>query len=403
MTLEKRCVVLGVTGGIAAYKAAEIVSRLKKLGADVRVIMTKNACEFITPLTLETLSVNPVVCDTFERARTWEVEHIALAARADLFLIAPATANIMAKMAAGLADDMLSTTVLATHAPILLAPAMNTAMWENPVTQENREKLARRGVRFVGPAEGHLACGTTGKGHIASVEDIVSQACALLCPVRDLQGRRVLVTAGPTREPLDPVRYLTNRSSGKMGYALAEAAAARGAEVTLLTGPVSLDVPAGVTALRFETTQDLFVLALAHAPEQDVVIQAAAPADYRAQAVALHKIKKADGEPLTLSLVENPDVAKALGGRKRPGQIFVGFAAETDDVLAHARQKLERKRLDLIVANDVTRPGAGFDVDTNIVTLVSHEDIRELPILSKREVADRILDRVLELGGVKPD
>lgn len=403
MTLEKRCVVLGVTGGIAAYKAAEIVSRLKKLGADVRVIMTKNACEFITPLTLETLSVNPVVCDTFERARTWEVEHIALAARADLFLIAPATANIMAKMAAGLADDMLSTTVLATHAPILLAPAMNTAMWENPVTQENREKLARRGVRFVGPAEGHLACGTTGKGHIASVEDIVSQACALLCPVRDLQGRRVLVTAGPTREPLDPVRYLTNRSSGKMGYALAEAAAARGAEVTLLTGPVSLDVPAGVTALRFETTQDLFVLALEHAPEQDVVIQAAAPADYRAQTVALHKIKKADGEPLTLSLVENPDVAKALGGRKRPGQIFVGFAAETDDVLAHARQKLERKRLDLIVANDVTRPGAGFDVDTNIVTLVSHEDIRELPILSKREVADRILDRVLELGGAKPD
>ncbi len=403
MTLEKRCVVLGVTGGIAAYKAAEIVSRLKKLGADVRVIMTKNACEFITPLTLETLSVNPVVCDTFERARTWEVEHIALAARADLFLIAPATANIMAKMAAGLADDMLSTTVLATHAPILLAPAMNTAMWENPVTQENREKLARRGVRFVGPAEGHLACGTTGKGHIASVEDIVSQACALLCPVRDLQGRRVLVTAGPTREPLDPVRYLTNRSSGKMGYALAEAAAARGAEVTLLTGPVSLDVPAGVTALRFETTQDLFALALAHAPEQDVVIQAAAPADYRAQTVALHKIKKADGEPLTLSLVENPDVAKALGGRKRPGQIFVGFAAETDDVLAHARQKLERKRLDLIVANDVTRPGAGFDVDTNIVTLVSHEDIRELPILSKREVADRILDRVLELGGAKPD
>ena len=403
MTLEKRCVVLGVTGGIAAYKAAEIVSRLKKLGADVRVIMTKNACEFITPLTLETLSVNPVVCDTFERARTWEVEHIALAARADLFLIAPATANIMAKMAAGLADDMLSTTVLATHAPILLAPAMNTAMWENPVTQENREKLARRGVRFVGPAEGHLACGTTGKGHIASVEDIVSQACALLCPVRDLQGRRVLVTAGPTREPLDPVRYLTNRSSGKMGYALAEAAAARGAEVTLLTGPVSLDVPAGVTALRFETTQDLFALALEHAPEQDVVIQAAAPADYRAQTVALHKIKKADGEPLTLSLVENPDVAKALGGRKRPGQIFVGFAAETDDVLAHARQKLERKRLDLIVANDVTRPGAGFDVDTNIVTLVSHEDIRELPILSKREVADRILDRVLELGGAKPD
>ncbi len=403
MTLEGRCVVLGVTGGIAAYKAAEIVSRLEKLGADVRVIMTKNACEFITPLTLETLSANPVVCDTFERARTWEVEHIALAARADLFLIAPATANLMAKMATGLADDMLSTTVLATRAPVLLAPAMNTAMWEHPATQENRERLARRGVRFVGPAEGHLACGTTGKGHIASVEDIVAQACALLCPVCDLQGRRVLVTAGPTREPLDPVRYLTNRSSGKMGYALAEAAAARGAEVTLLTGPVSLDVPAGVTALRFETTQDLFALALAHAPEQDVVIQAAAPADYRAQTVALHKIKKADGEPLTLSLVENPDVAKALGGHKRPGQIFVGFAAETDDVLAHARQKLERKRLDLIVANDVTRPGAGFDVDTNIVTLVSHEDIRELPILSKREVADRILDRVLELGGAKPD
>ena len=403
MTLEGRCVVLGVTGGIAAYKAAEIVSRLKKLGADVRVIMTKNACEFITPLTLETLSANPVVCDTFERARTWEVEHIALAARADLFLIAPATANLMAKMATGLADDMLSTTVLATRAPVLLAPAMNTAMWEHPATQENRERLARRGVRFVGPAEGHLACGTTGKGHIASVEDIVAQACALLCPVCDLQGRRVLVTAGPTREPLDPVRYLTNRSSGKMGYALAEAAAARGAEVTLLTGPVSLDVPHGVHALRFETTQDLLALALEHGPAQDIVIQAAAPADYRAQEVAPHKIKKADGEPLTLSLVENPDVARALGERKRSGQLFVGFAAETNDVLAHARQKLERKRLDLIVANEVTRPGAGFDVDTNIVTLISREDMRELPILSKREVADRILDRVLELGAPASD
>lgn len=398
MTLEKRCVVLGVTGGIAAYKAAEITSRLKKLGADVRIIMTKHACEFITPLTLETLSANPVVCDTFERARTWEVEHIALAQRADLFLIAPATANIMAKMAAGLADDMLSTTVLATRAPVLLAPAMNTAMWENAVTQENRRTLERRGAHFVGPDEGRLACGAMGKGHIASVDSIVEAACELFCPRRDFEGRRVLVTAGPTREPLDPVRYLTNRSSGKMGYAIAEAAALRGARVTLLTGPVHLTPPAGVNVLHFETTEELLSLAKIHAPAQDVVIQSAAPADYRAEEIAPQKIKKADGEGLTLRLVENPDVAKALGEAKRPGQCFVGFAAETNDVEENAQKKLEKKHLDLIVANDVTKPGAGFDVDTNIVTLITPDDVRPLPLLSKREVADRILDRVLELS-----
>lgn len=398
MTLDKRCVVLGVTGGIAAYKAAEITGRLRKLGADVRVVMTQHACAFITPLTMETLSANPVSCDLFDRPKTWEVEHIALATRADLFLIAPASANILAKMAAGIADDMLSTTVLATRAPVLLAPAMNTGMWENVATQENVRTLARRSVHFVGPEEGRLACGATGKGHIASVEAIVQAACALLVPRRDLEGKRVLVTAGPTREPLDPVRYLTNRSSGKMGYAIARAAAARGAQVTLLTGPVGLTPPEGVDVFHFETTLDLLELAREHAPSQDIVIQAAAPADYRAQEVARQKIKKAGGEALTLSLVENPDVARALGEHKRPGQRFVGFAAETNDVLEHAKQKLERKRLDLIVANDVTAPGAGFDVDTNVVTLVTQEDVRALPLLTKREVADRILSRVLELG-----
>lgn len=394
----KKCVVLGVTGGIAAYKACELLRLLQKQGADVYVVMTKNAGRFVAPLTFETLSGHPVACDTFERPATWEVEHVALAKRADLFLIAPATANILAKMACGIADDMLSTTVLATRAPVLVAPAMNTGMWENPATQHNLSVLVSRGVRVVAPASGHLACGDSGAGKLEDVAVIAQAAMDILSgQERDMEGLRVMVTAGPSREALDPVRYISNRSSGKMGYAIARAAQRRGAQVTLLSGPVALSCPQGVELVPFTTTGELLERASALAAQQDVLIQAAAPADYRAREIAPQKIKKQSGAPLTLELEENPDVAAALGAAKRPGQVFVGFAAETNDVLSHARGKLERKRLDMIVANDVTRPGAGFDVDTNIVTLLTQDGCQELPVMSKDAVADRILDRVLAL------
>lgn len=394
---EKPCVVLGVCGGIAAYKACELLRTLQKGGADVYVVMTKHACRFVTPLTFETLSGHPVAVNLFERPATWEVEHIALAKRADLFLIAPATANIIGKMACGIADDMLSTTVMATRAPVMIAPAMNTGMWENPATQQNMATLRARGVHVVPPVSGHLACGDSGAGKLADVETIAQRALAVLTKKRDMEDLRVLITAGPTREALDPVRYLSNRSSGKMGYALARAAAQRGAQVTLLSGPVALSRPEGVRLIPFTTTGELLERACVLAGEQDVIIQAAAPADYRPQEVSAHKIKKHAGEPLVLTLVENPDVAAELGRSKRAGQIFAGFAAETEDVLAHAREKLARKNLDLIVANDVTAPGAGFDVDTNLVTLITHTQTVSLPLLSKDEVAHRILDQVLAL------
>ncbi len=394
---NKPCIVLGVTGGIAVYKACEVLRLLQKQGIDVYVVMTKNACQFVAPLTFETLSGHPVAVDTFKRPATWEVEHIALAKRADLFLIVPATANIIGKMANGIADDMLSTTVMATRAPVMIAPAMNTGMWENPATQENLKTLVSRGVHVVSPATGYLACGDSGAGKLEDVAIIAERAISVLQKKKDLEGLRVMVTAGPTREALDPVRYISNRSSGKMGYAIAAAAAARGADVTLLTGPVTLGAPAGVRVLPFTTTKDLLALALEHAPEQDVIIQAAAPADYCAKEIAPQKIKKQGGEGLVLELVENPDVAATIGRAKREGQTFVGFAAETNDVLAHAQGKLEKKNLDMIVANDVTAPGAGFDVDTNIVTFITRKETLSLPMLKKSEVADRILDQVVSL------
>lgn len=394
---KKPCVVLGVTGGIAAYKACEILRLLQKRGADVYVVMTKNACQFVSPLTFETLSGHPVATDTFDRPATWEVEHIALAKRADLFLIAPATANIIGKMACGIADDMLSTTVMATKAPVMIAPAMNTGMWENPATQHNIATLAARGVQIVAPASGHLACGDSGAGKLEDVAVIVQRALDVLCGVRDMEGLRVLVTAGPTREALDPVRYISNRSSGKMGYAIARAAQRRGAQVTLLTGPVSIEPPQGVRVVSFGTTCELLEQALALAGEQDILIQSAAPADYRAKEIAPQKIKKQGGAGMTVELVENPDVAATLGRAKRADQTFVGFAAETNDVLEHARGKLERKNLDMIVANDVTASGAGFDVDTNIVTLITRNGEEALPLMAKADVADRILSAVLKL------
>lgn len=395
--MKKPCVVLGVTGGIAVYKACELLRLLQKRGIDVFVVMTQNACRFVAPLTFETLSGHPVAVDTFDRPQTWEVEHIALAKRADLFLIAPATANIMGKMACGIADDMLSTTVMATRAPVLVAPAMNTGMWENAAVQQNVKTLRARGVEIVAPVSGHLACGDSGAGKLEDVAVIAERACKLLFAKKDMEGLRVMVTAGPSREALDPVRYISNRSSGKMGYAIAQAAQKHGAEVTLLSGPVAIEVPQGVKLVPFTTTQELLDRASELAQEQDLLIQAAAPADYRAKEVAPQKIKKQGGEPMTFTLVENPDVAATLGKAKRSGQVFVGFAAETNDVLAHARDKLARKNLDMIVANDVTRPGAGFDVDTNIVTLITKDGQEALPMMSKAEVAQRILDHALAL------
>lgn len=395
--MKKPCVVLGVTGGIAVYKACELLRLLQKRGIDVFVVMTQNACRFVAPLTFETLSGHPVAVDTFDRPQTWEVEHIALAKRADLFLLAPATANIMGKMACGIADDMLSTTVMATRAPVLVAPAMNTGMWENAAVQQNVKTLRARGVEIVAPVSGHLACGDSGAGKLEDVAVIAERACELLFAKKDMEGLRVMVTAGPSREALDPVRYISNRSSGKMGYAIAQAAQKRGAEVTLLSGPVVIEAPQGVKLVPFTTTQELLDRASELAQEQDLLIQAAAPADYRAKEVAPQKIKKQGGEPMTFTLVENPDVAATLGKAKRSGQVFVGFAAETNDVLAHARDKLARKNLDMIVANDVTRPGAGFDVDTNIVTLITKDGQEALPMMSKAEVAQRILDHALAL------
>ena len=399
MNWTGRKIVLGVTGGIAAYKSAEIVSRLRHLGADVHVIMTKNATEFVAPLTFQTLSANPVVTDTFAVPETWNVGHIALAQLAEVFVIAPATANILAKMACGIADDMLSTTVLATKAPVLLAPAMNTGMWSAEATRRNVQVLRERGVHFIGPGTGALACGDSGAGRMSEPEEIVRAAEELLFPRKDLAGLKVLITAGATRERLDPVRFLTNDSSGRMGFALAEAARDRGAEVTVVTGSVSVPFPAGVRRVDVESTRDLLEAMLREAPAHQIVIQAAAPADYRFAETSPVKMKKKDGEELTLRLVENPDVAKAVGERKQPGQTIVGFAAETDHLLENARAKLAKKHLDMIVANDVTLPGAGFDTDTNIAALITGNEIRECPLQSKRALADGILDRVLEIRG----
>lgn len=390
-------IVMGVTGGIAAYKACEVVSRLKKLGHEVDVIMTENATRLVAPLTFETLSKRPVCVDTFTRTESWDVKHISLAQKAELFLVAPATANLMAKLACGIADDMLTTTLLATKAPILLAPAMNTGMWTAEATQANLRTLQARGVHFVGPESGFLACGDIGAGRMSEPAQIVEAAEKLLHPRRDLEGLRVLVTAGPTMERIDPVRYLTNDSSGKMGYAIAAAAQARGASVTLVSGPVHLTAPAGVSVVPVMSTQNLYDAMMTHCASQDVIIQAAAPADYRPAVMAPEKLKKQDGQPFVLTLVENPDVAKAVGEQKKPGQILVGFAAETEHLLENAQKKLDKKHLDMIVANDVTQAGAGFGVDTNIVTLISHQGMKSLPLLSKTEVADRILDQVAVL------
>ena len=397
MDLTGREIVLGVTGGIAAYKSAELVSRLRHLGAKVHVIMTRNATEFVSPLTFQTLSANQVVTDTFHAPEYWNVEHVALAKLAEIFIIAPATANIIAKMAAGIADDMLSTTVLATKAPVLLAPAMNTGMWTAAATQANLKVLKERGILTIGPESGMLACGDEGTGRMSEPADIIDKVCDVLNQKKDLAGLKILVTAGATRERLDPVRFMTNDSSGKMGFALAEAARDRGAEVTIIHGSVTAQIPQNVKRVRIESAQDLYEVMMKEAPEQDIIIQAAAVCDYRFEKQMNRKVKKADGEPLVLTLTENPDVAKAVGEIKKPGQTLVGFAAETDHVHKNAVSKLKKKNLDMIVANDVTAPGAGFNTDTNIATLITKDGEEEQPLQTKRQLADVILDRVMAL------
>ena len=396
MMLTGKRIVVGVTGGIAAYKACDLVSRLKKRGAQVRVVLTEHACQFVQPLTFETLSGNPAYTDSFDRK--YEIGHVALAKWADLLLIAPATANCMAKMACGVADDLLSTTCLAVRCPVLVAPAMNSAMWRNPATQANLALLRSRGVRFVGPEAGHLACGDDDVGRMSEPEQIVEAVDAILNPLRDLEGLNVLVTAGPTVERIDPVRYITNRSTGKMGYALAEAARDRGANVTLISGPTSLTAPEGVELVQIKSSAQLCAAVLERGERADVVVQAAAPADFRPKNVAERKIKKT-GESMTLELEATTDIAAELGRRKQPGQILVAFAAETNDVMDNARGKLIKKNADLIVANDVSRSDAGFGVDTNVITLITAEDVRALEKMSKRAAADAILSRVRELRG----
>ncbi len=395
-------IALGVSGGVAAYKAAELVRRLQQEKLDVQVVMTRSAQEFVAPLTFAALTGQRVITEMFSADAgapanvESAIEHIAVAQRIDLLVIAPATANVLAKLARGIADDFLTTLHLATTAPVVVAPAMNVNMWEHPATQENVEALRARGVRIVEPDEGYLACGMTGAGRLAGVEAIARAVCEVLGIRHDFDGETALVTAGPTCEDLDPVRFLTNRSSGKMGYALADAAGRRGARVILISGPTALEPPAGVELVSVRTTEEMYRAVLERATECTVVIKAAAVADYRPVSPHSKKLKRGAGR-LTLELEPTPDILSELA-REKGDRILVGFAAETDHVSEHAREKLRAKRADLIVANDVTQEGAGFDRETNIVSLFAR-DGRELslPRMSKFDVANRILDEVLRL------
>ncbi|MDL2235478.1 bifunctional phosphopantothenoylcysteine decarboxylase/phosphopantothenate--cysteine ligase CoaBC [Christensenellaceae bacterium OttesenSCG-928-L17] len=392
----KKCVVLGVTGSIAAYKAAEITSRLTKLGVEVRVILTEGGAEFITPLTLETLSRGPVYTNQFSREHPYDIEHISLAKSADVFLVAPATANFIGKAANGVADDLLTTTFLATRAPVLIAPAMNSAMFEHPAVQENMRVLRERGANMIAPDEGLLACGDVGRGRLAPVDDIVARVEELLFQKQDLSGRRIVVTAGPTREKIDPVRFLTNRSSGKMGFAIAEAAKARGALVTLISGPVSLQAPFGVEFVSVESSAQLCTAVEEAFQNADALIMAAAPADFTVAAAA-QKIKKQPGEGLALALLPTEDILKKVGAKKQR-QVLVGFAAETENLEQNAQKKLKEKNLDLIAANDVSAADTGFAVDTNAIVLYNREGGKtESGRRTKREIADWLLDDVAAL------
>lgn len=393
--IGERRIVLGVTGGIAAYKAAELVRELVRRGANVRVVMTQNACRFVTPLTFETLSGNPVATELFRAPDRFEIAHIGLAEFAELVVVAPATANIIGKMAGGIADDLLSTVLMTTAAPVLICPAMNTQMYANPVVQRNIAALGALGHGILEPAVGELACRTQGKGRLAEVGQIVEEIEVLLAP-KDLTGEHLLVTAGPTREPFDPVRFITNYSSGKMGYAIAVVARRRGAAVTLVSGPTCLPPPPGITVIPVKTAREMREAVLSRLAEATVVIKAAAVADYRPAEYRAAKMKKKAG-PLTVTLERNPDIIGEIAAAKG-NRIVVGFAMESEDLLENARRKLLAKGMDLIVANDVTVPGAGFQTDTNVVTILDRQgEVESLPLMEKLSAAGAILDRVRRL------
>ncbi|MBF8377608.1 bifunctional phosphopantothenoylcysteine decarboxylase/phosphopantothenate--cysteine ligase CoaBC [Alicyclobacillus mali] len=395
--MDKKTILVGVGGGIAAYKSANLCSLLVKRGYEVQVLMTEHATRFIQPLTLQALTKHPVIFDTFAEPNPSEIAHIAVADRADLYVIAPATANLIAKLAHGLADDMVTTTALAATCPTVVAPAMNVHMFDHPAVQENLDILRRRGTLVLDPGEGPLACGYTGRGRMPEPEDIADVIEAVLHQEQDLDGLSILITAGPTVEDIDPVRYLTNRSSGKMGYALAEQAARRGARVTLISGPTHLKPVPGARMIYVRSTEQMLHAVSEFFAEADAFISAAAPADFRPARALDHKWKKSQG-PLKLDLVETPDILLTVSRAKRPGQVVVGFAAETDTPVEHARRKLAEKGLDLIVVNDVTKPGAGFEVDTNQVTLIAKDGSAEaLPVMEKHRVADHILTRVRQV------
>lgn len=413
--LKDKNIILGVTGGIAAYKCVDLVSRLRKQGANVHVILTKGAQNFVTETAMREISGNPVVTSMWQEIQQYDVEHIALAQLADVVLVAPATANVIAKCACGMADDMLTTTLLATKAPVFFAPAMNTNMYENSITQQNLHTLQERGCHIIEPAAGHLACGTSGVGRMPEPQELVeilvnffatgkelaetdeADSRQHLAEGLDFSGLNILVTAAGTREPIDPVRYIGNRSSGKMGYAIAEAARDLGANVTLISGPSALPPLPGVNFFKVESARDMRSLVLENFPESQIVIKAAAVADYRVKNVADHKIKKND-EELTLVLEKNPDILKELGQKKQKGQVLVGFAAETQNLIQYAQNKLEKKNLDMIVANDVSKPQAGFNVDTNLIKLLKRDgSIEELPLMSKKDLAYIILNHVMKI------
>ena len=391
--LSGKTVLLGVTGGIAAYKAAALASALVKQHAAVEVVMTENATQFVTPLTFEQLTGRRTMVNTFDRNFAHHVEHIALAERTDLVIVAPATANVCAKLAHGLADDMLTTTILACRCPKLIAPAMNTNMYENPVTQDNLALLRRYGWEVIEPASGRLACGAVGKGKLPEPEEILQYILRQLAFPHDLAGKKVLVTAGPTQEAIDPVRYLTNHSTGKMGYALAKNAARRGAEVTLVTGPTSLEEPFFVNTIPVVTAEEMYQAVTDAFAEQDIVVMAAAVADYRPKTVADEKIKKADGG-LTLEMERTKDILGTVSARKE-NQFLCGFSMETQHLKENSKAKLEKKKLDMIVANNLKTAGAGFGTDTNVVTLITESEEKEFPIMSKDEVASAIFDEIL--------
>lgn len=392
--LQGKTVVLGVTGSIAAYKIANLASMLVKLHADVNVVMTKNATNFINPITFETLTNNKCLVDTFDRNFQYNVEHVALAKRADLYMVAPASANVIGKIANGIADDMLTTTIMACKAPKLIAPAMNTNMFENPIVQENLKKLGTYGYEIISPATGYLACGDTGAGKLPAEEILLSYIMRELHYEKDLAGKKVLVTAGPTREAIDPVRFISNHSTGKMGYAIAKCAMERGAEVTLITGETSIPKPPFVKIIPVVSAADMFEAVKEHMDESDFVIKSAAVADYTPENVSDEKIKKKEDD-MSISLIRTVDILKYVGEHRRKGQVICGFAMETRDLIENAVRKLISKNVDMIVANNLKTAGAGFGTDTNVVTLIKRDEQRELPIMTKDEAAKAILDEML--------